>query len=47
MTHTGLSVYTPARVPGMAHGYALIGNDPALHDNSGAPQRSEAMLTRS
>jgi len=25
MTQTGVSVYTPARVPGMAHGYMLVG----------------------
>lgn len=36
MTHTILSVYTPARVPGMAHGYALAGT--ALRDDSTAPQ---------
>ena len=38
MTHTGLSAYTPAQVPGMAHGYALAGTGPALRDNSGTPQ---------
>lgn len=27
MTHTSLAVYTPARVPGMAHGYTLGGRD--------------------
>jgi CubicO group peptidase (beta-lactamase class C family) len=36
MTHTSLSVYTPARVPGMAHGYALTGT--VLRDDSAAPQ---------
>ncbi len=38
MAHTGLSAYIPARVPGMAHGYALTGSNPALHDNSSTPQ---------
>ncbi|HEY6790273.1 MAG TPA: serine hydrolase domain-containing protein [Trebonia sp.] len=36
MTHTSLSVYTPARVPGMAHGYALDGT--TLRDDSATPQ---------
>jgi CubicO group peptidase (beta-lactamase class C family) len=36
MTHTSLSVYTPARVPDMAHGYALTGT--ILRDDSAAPQ---------
>jgi CubicO group peptidase (beta-lactamase class C family) len=36
MTHTGLSVYTPARVPGMAHGYTLAGT--TLRDDSTTPQ---------
>lgn len=38
MTHTGLGSYTPARVTGMAHGYALTGQPPAAHDNSSTPQ---------
>jgi CubicO group peptidase (beta-lactamase class C family) len=36
MTHTSLSVYTPARVPGMAHGYELAGT--ILRDDSATPQ---------
>ena len=36
MTHTGYRVYTPARVLGMAHGYALTGS--SLHDISDMPQ---------
>jgi len=36
MTHTSLSVYTPAHVPGMAHGYALAGT--TLRDDSATPQ---------
>jgi CubicO group peptidase (beta-lactamase class C family) len=36
MSHTSLSVYTPARVPGMAHGYALAGT--TLRDYSATPQ---------
>lgn len=38
MTQTGLSVYTPADVPGMAHGYALTGSSAALRDISGTPE---------
>ncbi|MGO9961005.1 MAG: serine hydrolase [Solirubrobacteraceae bacterium] len=36
MTDTDLSQYTPARVPGMAHGYAQLGS--SLHDVSAMPQ---------
>ncbi len=36
MTHTGFRVYAPAHVPGMAHGYALIGS--SLQDISDMPQ---------
>jgi CubicO group peptidase (beta-lactamase class C family) len=36
MTHTSLSVYTPARISGMAHGYTLAG--PTLRDDSATPQ---------
>jgi CubicO group peptidase (beta-lactamase class C family) len=36
MTRTGYSAYIPARVPGMAHGYALAGS--ALRDVSNQPQ---------
>jgi CubicO group peptidase (beta-lactamase class C family) len=36
MTHTGYRVYTPAHVPGMAHGYTLIGG--SLQDVSDMPQ---------
>jgi CubicO group peptidase (beta-lactamase class C family) len=36
MTHTSLGVYTPAGVPGMAHGYALAGT--TLRDDSATPQ---------
>jgi CubicO group peptidase (beta-lactamase class C family) len=36
MTHTGYRVYTPAHVPGMAHGYARTGS--ALRDISHMPQ---------
>lgn len=36
MTHTGYRVYTPADVPGMAHGYALTGSK--LQDISDMPQ---------
>jgi CubicO group peptidase (beta-lactamase class C family) len=36
MTHTSLGVYTPARVPGMAHGYTLAGT--TLRDDSATPQ---------
>jgi CubicO group peptidase (beta-lactamase class C family) len=38
MTDTFLGVYTPAQVPGMAHGYALLGAGTALTDISGMPQ---------
>ncbi|MBV9819441.1 MAG: beta-lactamase family protein [Solirubrobacterales bacterium] len=36
MTHTGYATYTPEQVPGMAHGYALVGS--RLEDISGQPQ---------
>jgi CubicO group peptidase (beta-lactamase class C family) len=36
MIHTGYRIYTPARVPGMAHGYTLTGS--SLHDISDMPQ---------
>jgi CubicO group peptidase (beta-lactamase class C family) len=36
MTHTGYSTYIPARMSGMAHGYALSGSK--LHDISDEPQ---------
>ena len=36
MTHTGYSTYIPKEVPGMAHGYALVGSK--LHDISSQPQ---------
>jgi CubicO group peptidase (beta-lactamase class C family) len=36
MTHTGFATYVPARVPGMAHGYALAGS--RLDDISSQPQ---------
>jgi CubicO group peptidase (beta-lactamase class C family) len=36
MTSTDLSVYTPAQVPGMSHGYALEGS--TWHDISAMPQ---------
>ena len=36
MTHTGYAVYLPARVPGMAHGYAQTGS--GLTDISDQPQ---------
>jgi CubicO group peptidase (beta-lactamase class C family) len=36
MTRTGYAVYIPARVPGMAHGYAQTGSE--LTDVSGRPQ---------
>jgi len=36
MTHTGYRVYSPAHVPGMAHGYRLIGS--SLQDISDMPQ---------
>jgi CubicO group peptidase (beta-lactamase class C family) len=36
MTHTDYSTYVPQHVPGMAHGYALVGSK--LRDISAAPQ---------
>jgi CubicO group peptidase (beta-lactamase class C family) len=36
MTRTGYSTYIPAQVPGMAHGYALVGSK--LEDISNQPQ---------
>jgi CubicO group peptidase (beta-lactamase class C family) len=36
MTHTGYAAYIPAQVPGMAHGYALVGS--RLRDISDQPQ---------
>jgi CubicO group peptidase (beta-lactamase class C family) len=38
MTHTAVAVYTPARVPGMAHGYALASPAGPVRDISRRPQ---------